>query len=308
MFSFPRQLTEIGQQSLASYEVYLRTQLDLSAATIRNYLDDLALFATWCEDTWSAGVEESAPFTAANLVTPTIIQYRGYLQHDRKLKPSTINRRLISIRRFLDWALDSDQIQRNPITPIKPIPQVQLPARHLNDREEAALLRAIDEVNSPRDRALVTLMLQAGLRVGEVRLLERAQVVLGKNTGSVAVIGKRNKHRQVPLNATARAVLREYLPLITGDTPYLFPSEKTGKALGERMVQTIVSRYAERAKIPALSPHDLRHRFGYRLAEANVPIHRIAQLMGHDSYNTTLIYIKGTAADLQKAVEQLVYE
>ena len=51
-----------------------------------------------------------------------------------------------------------------------------------------------------------------------------------------------------------------------------------------------------------------QHRFGYRLADSNTPIHRIAQLMGHDSYNTTMIYIKGTDADLQKAVEKLAYE
>ena len=74
------------------------------------------------------------------------------------------------------------------------------------------------------------------------------------------------------------------------------------------MVQLIVKKYAALAKIKDLSPHDLRHRFGYRLAEANVPIHRIAQLMGHDSYNTTMIYIRGTEADLQKAVEQIAYQ
>lgn len=92
------------------------------------------------------------------------------------------------------------------------------------------------------------------------------------------------------------------------DTVYLFPSAKTGEAIGERMVQLIVKKYAAMAKIKDLSPHDLRHRFGYRLAEAHTPIHRIAQLMGHDSYNTTLIYIKGTEADLQLAVEKLAYE
>jgi integrase/recombinase XerD len=58
-----------------------------------------------------------------------------------------------------------------------------------------------------------------------------------------------------------------------------------------------VARYAHLAKMPDLSPHDLRHRFGYRMARA-VPLHRLAQLMGHDSLDTTRIYVASTRQDL----------
>jgi len=58
-----------------------------------------------------------------------------------------------------------------------------------------------------------------------------------------------------------------------------------------------------------LSPHDLRHRFAYRLTENNrVSLHRVAELMGHDSLDTTRLYIKGTQADLQRAVETIAWE
>lgn len=301
-------LSEAGKQAVARYETYLRTEVDLRPATIRNYLADVSLFAVWCESTWADGVEVGEAFSPANVVTPTITQYRAYLQTVAKLKPATINRALISIRRYLDWAVDAELINRNPAKPVKPVPRTAQSAHHLTDKEESALLKAIDEVNSLRDRALIILMLHAGLRVGEVRTLNIEQIQLGKNSGGIQIIGKRNKYRYVPLNATARSVLREYLAILPPNTEHLFPSEKTGEALGERMVQLIVKKYAEMARINDLSPHDLRHRFGYRLAEANTPIHRIAQIMGHDSYNTTMIYIKGTDADLQTAVEKLAYE
>ena len=55
-----------------------------------------------------------------------------------------------------------------------------------------------------------------------------------------------------------------------------------------------------------VSPHDLRHRFGYRMA-ASVPLHRLAQLMGHDSLDTTMIYVQGTKADLQRDVEKIAW-
>ena len=67
------------------------------------------------------------------------------------------------------------------------------------------------------------------------------------------------------------------------------------------------AKYAQRADIEDLRPHDLRHRFGYRMAE-QVPLHRLAQIMGHDSLDTTTIYIQGTPQDLQQAVESIAWE
>jgi site-specific recombinase XerD len=60
----------------------------------------------------------------------------------------------------------------------------------------------------------------------------------------------------------------------------------------------------ERAHVSNVSPHDPRHRFGYRMAQS-VSLHRLAQLIGHDSLDTTLIYVQGTKNDLQQAVETI---
>lgn len=55
-----------------------------------------------------------------------------------------------------------------------------------------------------------------------------------------------------------------------------------------------------------VSPHDLWHRFGYRMAES-VPLHRLAQIMGHDSLDTTRLYIPGTKQDLQQAIASIAW-
>ena len=60
------------------------------------------------------------------------------------------------------------------------------------------------------------------------------------------------------------------------------------------------------AQVADISPHDLRHRFGYRMAEV-VPLHRLAQIMGHDSLDTTMLYIRGTKQDLQQDVEKIAW-
>ena len=78
------------------------------------------------------------------------------------------------------------------------------------------------------------------------------------------------------------------------------------EAVSERAVGYIVKKYASSAKLPNVSPHDLRHRFGYRMAES-VPLQRLAQIMGQVSLDTTKLYIQGTRHDVQQAVETIAW-
>ena len=131
-------------------------------------------------------------------------------------------------------------------------------------------------------------------------------MTVGKRSGVLRVRGKRNKYREVPLNSTAREALTAYLATLTKDAPALFCSHKTGAALTERALGYLLATYAVLAKVEDVSPHDLRHRFGYRMA-ATVPLHRLVQTMGHDSLDTTMSYVQGTKHDVQQAVEQIAW-
>jgi integrase/recombinase XerD len=176
----------------------------------------------------------------------------------------------------------------------------------LDDHEEEALLAAVTASGSLRDQTIIILMLHTGLRAREVCTLRRDSVTIGKRSGFLSVYGKRNKYREVPLNATARTALTTYLATLSDDVPSLFPSEKTSQALTERALGHLIKKYATQARLSDVSPHDLRHRFGYRMA-ASVPLHRLAQIMGHDSLDTTMTYIRGTQKDLQTEVEKIAW-
>jgi integrase/recombinase XerC len=178
--------------------------------------------------------------------------------------------------------------------------------RHLEDEEEQASVAAVTKQGSLRDRVLIVLLLHTGLRAREMCQLRRDQVKLGKRSGTLEVIGKRNKYREAPLNTTARKALEEYLSTQVSQTVFLFASPKTKKALSERALGYIVTKYADAAQLVDVSSHDLRHRFGYRMAES-VPLHRLAQIMGHDSLDTTRLSIQGTKQDLQQAVETIAW-
>ena len=292
-------LSHAGHEALALYEHWLREREDLTPASIRNYLSDLRHFIAWYEHVHDC-------FTAQEITTPALTRCRTYLQTAQRQKPASVNRSLISLKRYFGWVSQQHIITYDPSVAVKLVGQEESAPRHLDDQEEQALVAAATKAGNLRDRVHIVLLLHTGLRAREICRLRCDQVKLGKRSGFLEIVGKRNKYREVPLNATARKMLEEYLPTLPADTVYLFPSGKTRDALSERALGYIVKKYARVAKLPDVSPHDLRHRFGYRMAES-VPLHRLAQIMGHDSLDTTKLYIQGTKHDLQQAVETIAW-
>ena len=214
-------LSTSGQQALEQYAAYLHDEVDTSAATVRNYLSDLQQFIAWCETTWAEGHEQARSFTPAAITTLLLTRYRGYLQHSLRLKPTSVNRALVALKRYAAWATDQGVISRNPATAVKLIPADVGAPRQLEDDEEDALVSAVTTSGTLRDRTIILLMLHTGLRAREVCTLQRSQVILGKRSGRLTVYGKRNKYREVPLNATARKALTDYLEILPATSVYL---------------------------------------------------------------------------------------
>ncbi len=300
------QLSAGGQEAVAEYAHALHHEQDLRADTRRNYLSDLRQFAAWCEGAWGDGQGDVARFAPAAVTTPTITAYRAHLQAVARLAPATSNRHLVRLKRYCGWACDRGLVALDPARPVKLVPRVPTPPRHLSDKEEAALLAAVTAHGTPRDRTLLVTALHTGLRAEELCTLQRADLTIAARSGQVMVYGKRNKYREVPLNSTARAALGAWLATLPPDTACLFPSRWGGGPLSARALGYLLTKYATLARVGDVSPHDLRHRFGYRMAKT-VPLHRLAQIMGHDSLDTTRLYVGGTKQDLQQAVEEIAW-
>lgn len=298
-------LSESGQQALDQYRQVLQQLEDLSPVTTRNYLSDLRQFIAWAEDCWHEGPEERT-FTPQAVAPSLLIRYREYLQTTLGLKPATVNRTLMSLKRYFAWTKRTQLVQSDPADPIKFVPKEATSPRHLDDDEEEALVAAVNATGTLRDQTIIILLLHTGLRAQELCTLTRQQLHLGKRHGTLRIVGKRKKVREVPLNATARLALIQYLETLPPEDLYLFPSEKTHCALTGRALGHLITKYATQARVIDLSPHDLRHRFGYRMAEV-VPLHRLAQIMGHDSLDTTMLYVRGTKQDLQQDVEKIAW-
>jgi site-specific recombinase XerD len=152
-------------------------------------------------------------------------------------------------------------------------------------------------------------MLQSGLRVGEVAALRQSDVVLRERAGTVRVRnGKGLKEREVPLNATARRALRQLLGQepATQSEAAVFRSGR-GTAMPVRSIQNVIAALVRRARLTTsdISAHRLRHTFALAwLRQHPGRLVELAQLLGHESLDTTAVYTRASAADLARGVEQ----
>ncbi len=299
-------ISEQGKQTIHDFIHALTAHEDLNPKTLKEYASDMKHFINWFET--AEHQEEEVIFRIADVATPTLTRYREASQKVMELKPATINRRLITLKRFFNWAVSESTIRRDPSKPVKLVPEGKVSPRHMTDKEEAALIAAAEHGGSLRDQTILIVMLHTGLRTMEICDLAPSDIQIGKRSGQLTVrSGKRNKQREVPLNATCRAALEKYLAVLPTESPYLFPSEKTDDRLTERALRHLIQKYMKAAWLEGLSAHDLRHRFGYVMAE-NTPLHRLAHIMGHDSLDTTMTYVKATRADLQSEVEKIAWQ
>ncbi|MCL6448229.1 MAG: tyrosine-type recombinase/integrase [Armatimonadetes bacterium] len=280
---------------LANFENYLLGR-GLSPGTAANYLGHLRRFFSWVEGTYGE------PDPAA--VTPLdVADYKRRLQNKGR-KPSSVNNALDAIASFFSWAKKAGLVQADPAEGVKRLPEQKQPPKWLSRRELGALIRAVQRYGSKKDQALVMLLLHTGLRVSEAVSLRAQDVVIRDRSGHVAVHrGKGGKYREVPLNATVRRVLAEYLADLQGE--WVFPG-KNGP-MTRRAAEKALEKYGRLAGVE-VTPHRLRHTFCKMLADAGEGLDRIAMLAGHESIGTTARYTRPGRADLEAAVEKIAWE
>jgi len=279
---------------------------DLAAATLRGYRYDLRHFVAW------RGSVQDGALAIESLAAYDLIAYRQHMVAAGR-RPATINRRLDALRRLCRWARGTGVLVSDAARDVRPmrVARNQQPSG-LTDIEVHALLRAAGASShglAARNYAIVQLMLQVGLRVGEVAVLRIADLTMSERSGSVRIRhGKGLKARDVPLNASARRALNQYLEERhpPAQDAALFVSSRD-TAMPVRTIQAVMASLARRAclKRTAVSAHTLRHTFalGY-LRDNPGKLVELASLLGHDSLDTTAIYTRPSRVDLAAGLER----
>lgn len=238
----------------------------------------------------------------ADLDAPFVLRFLDYLEKERGVTARSRNVRLAAIHSFFNYvALQEPAFgaisQR--VLAIKSKRHLRKPVDFLTRKEIDALLAAPDQATwqGRRDRALVLMAVQTGLRVSELIGLRCQDVTLA--TGPhVCCTGKGRKARCVPLRKDVVAVLRHWLKERLGQAADpLFPSAR-GNSLSRDGVEYLLTQHAKRAEAqcPSLrtkrvSPHVLRHSTAMNLLQSGVDRSVIAMWLGHESIETTQVYL-----------------
>jgi site-specific recombinase XerD len=303
-------VTALAPTLEAFFTQRLAGQLQASPHTIAAYRDTFRLLLHHAQ---ARTGKKPSQLDLADLDAPAISAFLDHLEHDRGNAIRTRNTRLAAIHSLFAYAALSHPEHAALISRVLAIPPKRFDralVTYLTSAEVRALLAAPDQAtrHGRRDHALLQLAVQTGLRVSELTALRRADVHL--NAGPyVRCTGKGRKERITPLTTPTTAVLRAWLREQPGDPASpLFPGPR-GRPLTRSAIEHMVTRHASTAaaRSPSLaakhlSPHTLRHTAAMQLLHAGVDTTVIALWLGHESTETTQIYLHADMTLKEKAL------
>lgn len=291
-------MTALAPTLEAFFTQRLISQRHASPNTIASYRDAFRLLLRFVQD--NAGTSPSK-LQLENLDAPLIGAFLDHLEAQRGVDVATRNARLAAVHSLFRFAAlrhpeHAGLIQRVLAIPTKRNDRPDI--SYLTRAEIDALLAAPDLTTrlGRRDRAMLAVAVQTGLRASELVGLRRQDVILGVGA-HITCTGKGRKQRSTPLTAETAAVVSDWIQERGGGPDdALFPGPRD-KHLGRDALRRIVARHADTAarSCPALAakhvaPHVLRHSCAMQLLEAGVDVAVIALWLGHESIRTTDIY------------------
>jgi integrase/recombinase XerD len=283
---------------------HLTVERGLSPNTVMAYRRDLRRYAAFLQRRRVADAAD----VDGRTVSAFVASISSSRHHDgAPYRATSVVRALSSVRSFHQFLLREGEASDDPTRGVlRPRLPRSLP-RPLSVEDVARLLaapRPTDE-KGLRDRAILETMYGAGLRVSEVVGLDVDDVDL--EDGSVRVLGKGGKERDVPLGRYARDSIGAYLSraratLVTPRSrSALFLNRRDGRRLSRQACWNAIREHAAAAGIDKrVTPHTLRHSFATHLLEGGADVRVVQELLGHASVATTQVYTLVTKEHLRE--------
>lgn len=263
-------------QTIGEYLEYLELEKGLSPNTIEAYKCDLSQF--------SSGIED------INSVDRMTVNSFVRMLRERRLAPTSVMRKIASLRGFFKWAASTGVIEKNPASTLE---QPRVPQRLPKVVSVKEIEDMLHSNLSPLEHVMMELLYSCGLRVSELVNLKINDIDLASKY--VRCFGKGSKERIIPIGETAKNIVKEYLPerelLIK---KYNLATKKLLILDNGRFVnrQDVYNFIHARGKMiyKNISPHTLRHSFATHLLENGADLRIVQELLGHSDVSTTQLY------------------
>lgn len=293
------------------FDAFAASLTSLAPATVRAYRTDLEGFGRWSERAGLAG--------PASVDRAVLRRYLATLT-TRAYAPSSIARKVTTLRRYFAWLLKQGTIEEDPTRGLGAPSGARRVPHVLSEAEVAHLLR-VDDPEGPtdafhaaiavRDTCVLELLYGSGLRAAELCAIRLGD--LGDGDRRLVVHGKGSKQRMVPVTEPARDAIalwrgrhREVLVRRRKDVPVeesgidgaLFLNRR-GRPLSPRDLYRIVDTRSSRPT----HPHELRHTFATHLLEGGADLRVVQELLGHADLSTTQGYTHVTRDHLRRVLD-----
>jgi len=290
--------------SLKRFESYLLHEKRCSEHTLIAYRKDLNQFRSFCED-----LEIGFPDDVK------VRDIRSWLasMSINKIQPSTINRKLSSVKSFYNFCLRRNVVKENPALNIKGLKKMRLMPSAVKDSELQKMFDSIyshiQKEEDPevrfsmiRDLTVLELLYSTGMRRSE--LISLTLDDLDFSRGIIKVFGKGRKEREIPLSDQLVYKLDHYLNFRkerVEETERALIITDRGKAAYDKFIYLLVKRHLTGyTSLNKKSPHALRHSFATHLTENGAQLPEVKELMGHASLAATEVYLSNSTKKLRE--------
>lgn len=289
-----KQVTQTIDIDAVMREFVLAKRAEHSPKTARWYEQTCKYFLDFLKENHlstrlaDVGISQARAFVVALQSRPK----RGTTQ---PLSSHSINNWVRAVRAFFNWLYQNDYTDEHRLKNLRPPKPTEVEIEILRPEQVQALLNACSPRTATgcRNRAMVMLMLDAGLRLAEVATLQMADVHIDE--GWLRVKGKGNKERVVPFGRNLQQVLTRYVTTFRPEPtsqPATFLLTLRGDPLTGWGIQTIIQRLGPKAGIPQLHAHLLRHTFATNYLLYNCgDAFRLQQILGHTTLEMTRRYV-----------------
>ena len=272
---------------------WLEAERRYSPLTVRNYQRDIDQFLGWMSLTRDS-------FMPNMIKREHVEEWIIYLGDKRKLKATSVNRTVASLRTLWRWLLHHGHVKRDVVSMIR---STKTPRRLPVFVPDSRMVEVVEGIREDlasgdfvrvRDAVVVVLFYTSGMRLAELHALNVGDI--SADFSHIRVLGKGRKERIVPLIAPVQEILKKYCGqkssqnICIDQKKALILSEKEER-LSQRTLQRIVDRVLKASGVQGkTSPHVLRHTFATHLLNMGADLRDIQELLGHSSLKATQVY------------------
>lgn len=289
-----------------SFINHLKFEKRASRHTILAYQTDLQQFESFLRANFGFDLSSSNHATVRSWIAGLA---------ESGLDPTSINRKIASLRAYFKFLQKQQVIVDNPMARIRTMKSGRKLPSFLKESEITTILdedldQSLTDEKTPferlRDNLVLELFYGTGIRLSELINLKEIDVDVRNQT--VKVLGKRNKERIIPFGDNLMTLIKEYRRLkrkdITGNSDGFLLVTKTGEPCYPMLIYRIVKSRLARISAEKKSPHVLRHTYATHLLDNGAEINAVKELLGHSSLAATQVYTHNSIEKLKKVFNQ----